>query len=153
MSKPEGLVHSAAEVSDNSVHSSQENSSQERRDTAWMPPKLSAGDMEYTIRKLMPLDDHRRNNKRIFDNIITLRGTCPSPEDIINNVDTATCFLLLVMWTAAPNIPLKPEWRNLDNLHTVAEQEILRRFLAEHWQMRFKTFMRMRSLGLWYQGY
>ncbi|OCH85451.1 hypothetical protein OBBRIDRAFT_891180 [Obba rivulosa] len=169
MSNPEDPVHSDAEVSDDtgssgedsseddsSEDSSEEDSpeedtSEEGRDIAWVPPKLAAVDMAYTIRELMPLDEHRQKDKFIFDFITSLRGRCPSPEDVLSNVNTASCFLLLVMQTASSNIPLKPQWKSLANLRAVVKQEIVRKTLAN--AVRCKTFMRMRCLGLWYEGY
>ncbi|OCH87972.1 hypothetical protein OBBRIDRAFT_827372 [Obba rivulosa] len=156
MSEPDDPVQSIAEVSDESEYSSQEDSSkedssEERRGIAWVPPKLAAVDMAYTIRDLMPFDDHRRNDKMIIDSVTTLRGSWPSPDEILNNVDLATCILLLVMRSVAPNIPLKAQWRSWDHLHAVAKQEILRKSLAN--AVRCKVFIRMRSLGLWYEGY
>ncbi|OCH85453.1 hypothetical protein OBBRIDRAFT_798180, partial [Obba rivulosa] len=142
-------VHFNADVSDKSENlseedSSEESSSEEGRDIAWVAPRISAGDLEYTIWNLMSVDDHRRNDKVIFDIITIMRGSCPSPEEILNDVDLATCILLLVMRTVARDIPLKQQWRNWDHLHAAAEQEILRKSLVEG--IRFKTFMRMRSL-------
>ncbi|OCH84588.1 hypothetical protein OBBRIDRAFT_798952 [Obba rivulosa] len=160
MSDSEDPVHSDVEVSHELEGSSEEDSSEEdwseeglsaehspeeRHATAWVPPKLSPGDMEYTIRDIMSFADHRLNDKFILDVVTIARRTCPSPEDVLNNVNTATCFLLLVLQTAAPDIPLKPQWRNVDNLRAVAKQEILRESLAN--AVRCKVFIRMRSLG------
>ncbi|OCH84294.1 hypothetical protein OBBRIDRAFT_829559 [Obba rivulosa] len=96
----------------------------------------------------MPLDDHRRDDKVIFDirHHYNYERKLPFPRGILNSVDLTACILLLVMRTVSPDIPLKQQWRNWDHLHAVAEQEILRKSLVN--AVRAKTFMHMLQVTL-----
>ncbi|EMD31836.1 hypothetical protein CERSUDRAFT_119409 [Gelatoporia subvermispora B] len=119
--------------------------------TTWIPPKIHAGNLEYTIWKLMPFEEHEIYDELIVHLFEACKGPWPSYEEVLNDVKLASSILLLVVATACPNIPLKPQWRVSENVAVLAEQDNLRKKLA--FAVLGKSFQKLRSLGFWYDGY
>lgn len=115
-------------------------------DTIWVAPTIRPVDLDYTIYKLLPQEEHDILDDFVVHLFTSAKGYWPSRLDVINDVKLASDILLLVVGSASPNIPLKPEWRIPRNVAILAEQDNLRRLLGM--SVLGKSFTKLRSLGM-----
>ncbi|EMD35177.1 hypothetical protein CERSUDRAFT_116639 [Gelatoporia subvermispora B] len=120
--------------------------------STWVPPQMSKGLLNYTVKDIgIPIKEHIILDELIVNMYQLYTGPWPSPEAVIDSPLITTSILLLVIGTTWTRLPLKPEWEHTRNVYALAEQEVVRRYLAK--AVEYKAFERARSLGLWYEGY